>query len=86
MEEAEAPMKNLGKHSRSQRWQLGPITCDLSNKRGLLPCRNLLPCSVGGNLTEVDRAPVTFRGPPPALSICDVYRGTFYELFSPCIP
>lgn len=86
MEEAEAPMRNLGKHSQSQRWQLGPITRDHSNKQGLLPRRTPLLHSVRVNPTEVDRAPVTFRGPPPSLSICDGCRGTFYELFSPCIP
>ena len=84
MEEAEAPMRNLGKHS--QRWQLGPITCDHSNKQGLLPSRNPLLHGVRVNPSEVDRAPMTFRGPPPSLSICDGCRGTFYELFSPCIP
>ena len=55
MEEAEAPMRNLGKHS--QRWQLGPITCDHSNKQGLLPSRNPLPHGVRVNPSEVDRAP-----------------------------
>lgn len=51
MEEAEAPTRDLQRHS-PQRQQLGPMPYFCSNKQGLLPCRNSLPCSAGDNPTQ----------------------------------